>query len=371
MIQSLTYYAVVLLIVLLLAIVLYTLFKGRGKQNNMSERKVRAPLYEPVAGKVLLFMGQDLEAVGGQLDFNDGYMDYTLPLPSGFTSYTNLNLHGLDEVVDWGAGKTSAKLLVEHPKQPRSMLALGLSLDGKTDHSIKIEKHEGLGYKNDSLSAVNAGLFDKNIKKLARWVRKQNIPVFLRIGFEFNADWTNYSPEEYKPAFQRIVNIFAQNQVENCTYVWQADSIAADQAVEHLMQWYPGDAYVDWIASSYFHAAETEDTLVKIARAQNKPMMLAEVSPSKFDLLESDGKDAWHIFFEPLFEHVRQNADVIKAIAYINVDWPSQIMWQTDDYWNTTDARIQKSPYVTQRWIETLTQDSRWLLGEQAKQYFE
>src|SRR5690242_5900618 len=44
--------------------------------------------FEPADGKVLVFAGQELQAIGGLPDYHDGYFDH-FPPAAGFTMYTN------------------------------------------------------------------------------------------------------------------------------------------------------------------------------------------------------------------------------------------------------------------------------------------
>jgi len=50
--------------------------------------KTRAK-FEPIDGECLLFAGQELEAIGGLEEWNDGYYDH-FDAPAGFTMYTKI-----------------------------------------------------------------------------------------------------------------------------------------------------------------------------------------------------------------------------------------------------------------------------------------
>ena len=49
----------------------------------------RPAKYEPPAGKVLVFVGQDNASVGGNDRFTDGYVDY-VGVPAGITHYIGI-----------------------------------------------------------------------------------------------------------------------------------------------------------------------------------------------------------------------------------------------------------------------------------------
>lgn len=76
---------------------------------------------------------------------------------------------------------------------------------------------------------------------------------------------------------------------------------------------------------------------LNFALEHNKPVLVAESAPQGYDLEEStygaaevaktpDG--VWDEWYVPFFAYVHDNAGVIRAVAYINVDWNSQPMWQ-------------------------------------------
>jgi len=92
--------------------------QNKTSEEQTTPEKESKPLakFEPPKGKCLLFVGQDLESVGGlDAPYNDGYFDH-FPKPGGFTMYTGFSpgqesfghiMKGLDGVwstddyVDW------------------------------------------------------------------------------------------------------------------------------------------------------------------------------------------------------------------------------------------------------------------------------
>ena len=158
------------------------------------------------------------------------------------------------------------------------------------------------------------------------------------------------------------------------------------------MQWYPGDDYVDWIGISWFMnpdekilasspayiprtTRELANELIDFARERGKPVMIAEAAPQAFDLKEKfsadhheiwDGSAAgnkvemsddeiWEYWFGPLFELMNENDDVIRALAYINVNWDSQRMWgppHAAGYWG--DTRLEVNDEIASRFSDAI-----------------
>lgn len=308
--------------------------------------------FEPKNGKVLFFIGQDLEAVGGFEKYNDGYVDY-FETPEGITLYTNLSpgdesfgyitkgIDGIKTKANWGAGDTCAQYYIDSPKFKNAMIAIGLSL---VNHEKEIAK----------------GKLDKLIIEFGEWIKKVDRPIFLRIGYEFDGwEWNHYNKKYYLKAYRRIHNIFDKMKISNVAYVWQSKGNGSNQKT--LEEWYPGDDYVDWCGYSYFNNPDEE--MIYFARKHKKPVFIAEACPVMgegnvyFDTdlkKENIAKQVWKDWFTPFFETIEKNKDVIKAFSYINIEWASQPMWLNNSYFQKVDSRIQKSTFISKKWKQEL-----------------
>ena len=320
----------------------------------------RLAKFEPADGKVILFTGQDLEAIGGTDKYADGYYDH-FPAPGGFTQYTDFltgheafgfihkGLDGLITLDNWGDGDENMAVTVADKDFNNSCLAIGLDI----------------GQGNDSITA--AGGHDSLIYRFGNWLKTQsNRPVFLRVGYEFDgAEWNHYKKEFYIPAWRRIRTKLDSMGITNVAYTWQSKGAGATRAV--LDSFYPGDDYVDWVAFSYFSPAEEHHPMIQFARDHHKPLFIAESSPvfpdekgvgKPLDLTQqADAEQAWKDWFTPYFRTVKNNPDVIKAIHYINCPWKSRKMWKDNGYFKNIDARITKNDSIKIWWLRETAQD--------------
>lgn len=314
--------------------------------------------FEPPPGRRLLVIGQDLGAIGGFPAPNDhGYADRMPLVPGGVTTYTDLaNLRGLQAPSNVGSGDTWAQGIIERPLYRDSLLVVGLYMVG-----------------SERLAA--AGKLDARIATLADWIRACRRPVLLRIGYEFDGSWNHYDPEAYQQAYRRIVDRLRAGRVDNCATVWQAATSPVNRTQADIAQWYPGDAYVDWVGCSWFlstpRQVELTDALVGFARAHAKPVMVCESAPQGYDTTRStrrnigfEGKAGegrqelapeaiWAAWYVPFFDYLDRNQDAIRILAYINVDWDAQWLWgppYRQGYWG--DSRIETSPGLKARWLE-------------------
>ena len=135
---------------------------------------------------------------------------------------------------------------------------------------------------------------------------------------------------------------------------------AAECSGDPIEAWYPGDEVVDWISLSYFTPAACDfasvNAVLNFARQHGKPMMIAAAAPQGYDIgqlaYSVDGQDVKHLtpgnlwkgWYQPFFDFIRQNTDVIRAVTYLNSD----------------GARVQANKGILERW-QTEIADARYL----------
>jgi Glycosyl hydrolase family 26 len=339
------------------------LFSCQNKGNKAETKRAK---FEPEDGKVLIFAGQELEAIGGTDVYRDGYFDY-FPKPAGFTGYTDFlrnnnsfgfihkGLDGLTSTVDWGDGPENISILLADNDFENSCLALGLDISQGNDSLVALGKHDDL--------IIRLGQF---LNKLG------NRPVFLRVGYEFDGfDWNHYKPAHYVPAFRRVKNKLDSMGVNNVAYVWQSKGAGANRKT--FDEFYPGDEFVDWVAYSYFSPAEANHPMLQFAKDHQKPLFIAEATPvfpdDKFvgkplDLTkQADAEFAWKEWFLPFFKTITDNKEV-KAFSYINAHWKSRPMWKENSYFKNIDSRITKNDWIKKKWLDE-TNKNKYLKASQ------
>ena len=330
-----------------------------SQPSEITERTFQK--YEPKENRCLVFVGQELESIGGlEAPYNDGYLDH-FTRPAGFTMYTNFApgdtsfgyvLKGLDGVkfeADWGDSPSHLNRQLADPDFENMALAIGLSL----------VNHEG---------KVANGDHDALIREFGEWAKSiAPRPIFLRIGYEFDGhSWNHYDRESYLQSYRRIKEILDDLNVENIAYVWQSTGWVSDPY--QLEEWYPGDDYVDWCSFSFFNRWR-EVEMIEFARQKSKPVFIAEASPTisehmakftgetKETILSNpeQAREAWEKWFIPFFEMIENNKDVVKAISYINCNWRSHRMWYENPTFKKVDARLQTNSEISEFWMDKLS----------------
>jgi len=144
-------------------------------------------------------------------------------------------------------------------------------------------------------SQLASGVLDEHMKQYFTDVAEYQVsennrgPVWFRPANEMNGSWTNYSgdPVSYVRFWRRMYNIAEQIGVSDYNvFVWAVSDVTYNSASQikkdaEMIDYYPGDQYVDWIgASVYYHNVETGyvNSLLKEVEmmSKNKPMMIAE-----------------------------------------------------------------------------------------------
>lgn len=268
--------------------------------------------------------------------------------------YTDLEkLRGLSSPVDYGSG-------VEYADGVLNSLFAGYN-DG-----VGIQIGLWLGG-SKGCRKINRGKYDDQIETLIEYLNScKAFRVFLRVGYEFDNPSFGYSdaPEEYVMAFRRIVSAIRKSPSKSkCKFVWH--SWAAPKT-KLLRDFWPGDAYVDWVGVSIFQQlypwaqddsefaggslADVEEVLA-FAKEHGKPTMIAESTPfggidmHTNETIEYGMEDAWDRWFGPVIELIDKFD--ISLWSYINCDWESQPMWHQVGF---GESRISADAAVMKKW---------------------
>jgi|GEM_PF-1222640 len=284
----------------------------------------------------LLLVGQEKVSL-------DEYIG-ALGQPAGLMFYTDLSQQlGLSAPIGGGGGCDDAGITdLQHyiggssPASPHAIIQLGLALTG------------------GQLAEVTTGSLDTKIRGLATFLKSTGHPILLRIGYEAEGPWNNYPAATYIQAFQRIVTILRGGQVagvtgdvaDNVAMVWHlaaGNNAISSYTVDSISEWYPGDAYVDWIAVSWFGqgtntSGASSDSLARnvvasFAATHAKPLMIAESAPRDFTASPNNQMDpniptastSWASWYKPILDW--NEANKVRIWSYINQDWRAYPMF--------------------------------------------
>ena len=303
--------------------------------NDYAQRVDFGARLEP-AGGIIHGAGQDPQS----------YRDYSALFdpahrPVMLMTYITVTA-GAEPVRDWQQQMHDALASLED--QPTT-LQIGLNLTaGKDDGSGRAER-------------VATGEYDAAIEAFVAALQAFAVPAWVRIGYEFEGSWNGYSPEGYVAAFRYITDRIRATRLNEVATVWcAAGGSAGWLPFDALMDYYPGDGYVDWWGVDTFSADELTHpwlaAFYDLAASHRKPVMIGEATPRYVGA--NRGLESWNRWFRPFFEMVREHPE-IKAISYINWDW---VYWSDRlafSWHDWEDARLQNDPVVRDLYVEELS----------------
>ncbi len=252
---------------------------------------------------------------------------------------------------------------------------------------VRLWTHSGSPYGNGnppeqypgdySLQNIIDGKFDPQLKAWADAARDTNIPILFEFGTEANAYWgpwagifngagttTEYGdptfpdgPERFRDAYRHMVTLFRNEGATNVTWFFHMTQwFAPNYPWESFANYFPGDAYVDWLGlSTYgennlpdgsvmsfeqaletFHAPGYAGDYGDITSISSKPLALVELG-----VTEIPQKPQW----------IRDMLPVLQSGRYPRVQG---IAW-----WNSFDVNtaIESSP-AAQQAFHDVAQDS-------------
>ncbi len=146
------------------------------------------------------------------------------------------------------------------------------------------------------MSEIADGAFDEYIDEWAVAAAEFGEPMLLRPFHEMNGYWYPWSvgtngntAEDYIAAWRHVVERFDNAGANNVSFVWSVNTLASFDEGRGIENYYPGDSYVDWVATSGFNwddydvwaswlsAEEVFGETYDVLAGFDKPVMFAEI----------------------------------------------------------------------------------------------
>lgn len=215
-----------------------------------------------------------------------------------------------------------------------------------------------LGVKNEGekTEEIMEGDYDEQLNDLIKFAKNFKNPIFMRVGYEFNEPG-KYKPDKFVKVWKYIVDLFRKKGVSNVAFVWCCCT-AFSREIQKVMEFYPGDNYVDWFGDDLFgvrHFTDIENpkiitkAFVEKSIEHKKPLMIGESSPAETGV--DKGIISWNEWFKPYFNWIESNPN-IKAFCYINWDWEKD--WIQPEWLN---GRIEENEEVRIRYVVELSKN--------------
>jgi hypothetical protein len=197
------------------------------------------------------------------------------------------------------------------------------------------------------LTDISAGKFDAMAHAVAQAAKAVQKPIFLRFAHEMNGDWYEWggakngndatAPQKYVAAWKHLHDLFVGDGASNVLWIWCPNIGGAPNAAwNQPSAYYPGDAYVDWVAVDGYNWGNSQswskwtafkDILGQVYAsyaAMGKPLMIAETGS-----VEGGGDKA--MWVNDLRGDLKTTFPAVKALVYFDTfDAINKADWKID-----------------------------------------
>ncbi|MCX8043504.1 MAG: glycosyl hydrolase [Desulfobacterota bacterium] len=201
------------------------------------------------------------------------------------------------------------------------------------------------------LPSIIAGTWDQYIDMWARDAAATGIPLLVSWGLEMNGTWFPWSgifyggstvipgsnppryqgPETFKTAYRHVVDRVRAAGAKNVLWVFHPNNTSEpNEPWNRMAQYYPGDAYVDWLGLSAYGQQYPHTGWIAFQKVfpeyyheicaitPDKPFILAEWGVGEFP--RCGNKAAW---LSEAFRRLPTEFPRLKAAVYWHERWPN------------------------------------------------
>lgn len=217
---------------------------------------------------------------------------------------------------------------------------------------------------------INNGTYDKYLSDFADELRDLKKPIFLRFAHEFDNPQYPWSQDGKNPAvfidaWRHVWDIFKLREAQNVIFVWNP------WEVENMLEFYPGDKYVDWVGITALNYSKLNSDKTSIPFKElyqpyhdelywitRKPVMLAEFGSLQMENQDKDWiENAINSFknFKEISAIVFFNNQLDKNIPGHSNYKESYLKWNTEVAGSNYRRLNFKRPFQTSKEISLNT----------------
>jgi Glycosyl hydrolase family 26 len=172
---------------------------------------------------------------------------------------------------------------------------------------------------------IVSGALDDTIKARATGAKSVGKKFLLDFAAEMNGDeaWGGNDPVLYVNAYRHIHDLFVAAGASNVIWAWCPNVTDVDGGNDKTLDYYPGDAYVDWTgvdgynwgAGSGFAWQSFHDVFAQIyplLAAKHKPILIGEMASD-----ENGGDKA--LWIDAIIPTLRSDFPLIKGVVWFDI----------------------------------------------------
>ena len=249
-------------------------------------------------------------------------------------------------------GQTSAKL----GRPPRIHLTYYSWADDWTGNTTKADLGAGRiplvnwePAKIDFAKIVNGSL-DATILARASGAKALGKEFFLDFAAEMNGDeaWSGNNAQLYVSAYRHIHDIFVAAGATNVVWAWCPNVTDTDGGNRITMNYYPGDAYVDWTGVDGYNWGtrnggwqsfeQVFKSIYTLLAAKKKPILIGEMASSQ----AGGDKAKW---IDEIIPTLRRSFPLIKGVVWFDINKEADWRISSSPESEAAFIRMLKDPY--------------------------
>ena len=237
-----------------------------------------------------------------------------------------------------------------------------------------------VGWGCTNSDSIIKGSLDAIIRQTAQKMKAFGHEFFMRYCWEMDGDrkqGTVKGPQKFIAAWQHMYKIFQEEQASNVIWVWTPNAAGFKDGRKYTggdppgAYFYPGDDYVDWIASDGYNWGVSErnqgdrwrqvfeifDEFMVFARQHPKPIMIGEYGAQE-QTRDPAAKPRWmHVAHDTFMDKPKTDQcqwcgafKDVAAVVYFDVDYGGHGDWRIMSSQSSLDAYKEASddPYYHQ-----------------------
>jgi hypothetical protein len=186
---------------------------------------------------------------------------------------------------------------------------------------------------------ISNGTYDTYIRNAALAAKAWGKPLYLRFAHEMNLSDSPFGPGQdgntaagFVGAWRHVVSVFRDAGADNVQWVWSPNVDCAGRCP--FTSFYPGDAWVDWVALDGYNYSSTDHepwksidqifgpSYATLSAMTNKPMMIAETASAE----QGGNKAAW--ITEAFLHEIPNELPRVRAVVWF--DRVKETDWRVD-----------------------------------------
>ena len=192
------------------------------------------------------------------------------------------------------------------------------------------------------------GSLDATINARAKGAKALNGRFFLDFAAEMNGDeaWSGNNAPLYVSAFKHIHDLFTAAGATNVIWAWCPNVTDTDGTNHTTMDYYPGDAYVDWTGVDGYNWGggdwqsfqQVFADIYPLLAAKKKPIIIGEMASAE----QGGDKAAW---IDAMLPTLKAQYPLFKAVVWFDINKENDWRVNSSAAALTAFSKMAKDPY--------------------------